>query len=1033
VGDITQGGTATGITWSLSTGDNISWTLTATAVTGAGTLVPSLANAIVADLAGLANDPSTSTDNSVTYLGAEVLEFFGDELAFDFGSQILSYPSRRRLAVINRSASAANPLGAGAPALVAPFSFAGGAFPGTSGTCPNGGSLAAGAVCLVDVEFNPTAPLSASDTVRVAGPPGADATRGLSGVGSDRVEVLQVGVGTDHSCALLNNHTVKCWGGSNSGQLGQGDMSSRGDGPGERNIALRPVDLGSGARVARITVGYWHSCALLVDGGVKCWGYNTPGALGLGDSSPRGDASGEMGDNLPLVDLGTGRSAQDVVAGGNHTCALLDNGSVKCWGGNNFGQLGLGDFSYRGDNAGEMGNSLPIVSLGTGRTAQALAAGGAHTCALLDDGSVKCWGRGIEGQLGQGDGIDRGDGAGEMGDSLPPINLGTGRTAKAITAGDYFTCALLDDDSVKCWGENNYGQLGLGDFSYRGDNAGEMGDSLPALSLGAGRTPHALAAGTQHACALLDDNTVKCWGNGTGGQLGHGNSTNLGDNAGEMGDSLLAVDLGAGRTAFAVSGGYNQNCAILDDGSVKCWGWNGFGKLGLGDTSARGDAAGEMGDFLPALDLGTGRVSVSVAAGRIHSCALLANGSVKCWGGGIFGQLGLGNPQDMGEGLDGGGGPMNEMGDNLPAVDLGTGRTAKAIAVGDFHSCAILDDDSVKCWGHNGSGQLGQGDLANRGGQSGEMGDNLPAIDLGTGRTAKAIAAGFSHTCAILDDDSLKCWGDNTYGQLGLGDNTSRGFMPGQMGDSLPAVDLGTSHTALAITAGADHSCVILENDAVKCWGRNHLGQLGLEESVFSHRGDGANEMGDNLPAVMLGTGRSASALSAGSAHTCAILDDATLKCWGSNQAGELGLEDGFDRGDGLLEMGDNLPTVSLGSGRTAVAVFAARSKNTCALLDNGSVKCWGENDDGQLGQGDTNRRGDFGGQMGDALQAIDLGLGRTPLSLSAGAGHVCAVREDFVIKCWGGNGVGQLGVADTLPRGDDWGEMGNLLPEALH
>ena len=115
------------------------------------------------------------------------------------------------------------------------------------------------------------------------------------------------------------------------------------------------------------------------------------------------------------------------------------------------------------------------------------------------------------------------------------------------------------------------------------------------------------------------------------------------------------------------------------------------------------------------------------------------------------------------------------MGDALPAVDLGTGRTAKMISAGYAHTCAVLDDDSVKCWGRNNYGQLGFGDTSNRGDGPGEMGDNLDAVDLGTGRTAKMISAGDVHTCAVLDDDSVKCWGDNDYGQLGLGDTSNRG------------------------------------------------------------------------------------------------------------------------------------------------------------------------------------------------------------------------------------------------------------------
>jgi hypothetical protein len=295
---------------------------------------------------------------------------------------------------------------------------------------------------------------------------------------------------------------------------------------------------------AAIAAGGLHTCALLDNGQVKCWGYNAFGQLGLGDASDRGDQSGEMGDNLPEVDLGTGRTATALAASNVHTCALLDNNQVRCWGSNVYGQLGLGDTSARGDNPGEMGDSLLAVSLGTGRTATVLGAGFDHNCALLDNGAVKCWGGNGNGQLGLGDQATRGDNAGEMGDNLPAVDLGTGRSAAALATGGYYTCALLDNGQVKCWGRNNAGQLGLGDTSYRGDGPGEMGDSLPAVDLGTGRTATALAAGTNHTCALLDNGQVKCWGENGFGQLGLGDTSHRGDNSGEMGDNLPAVDLG---------------------------------------------------------------------------------------------------------------------------------------------------------------------------------------------------------------------------------------------------------------------------------------------------------------------------------------------------------------------------------------------------------------------------------------------------------------------------------------------------------
>ncbi|WP_342381900.1 Ig-like domain-containing protein [Myxococcus stipitatus] len=431
---------------------------------------------------------------------------------------------------------------------------------------------------------------------------------GATGMGSVSVRVrdyaLQsVSAGGRHTCALFADGRVKCWGENSEGQLGLEDTRDRGNSDNQMGSLLPFVHLGAGQRVKALSPGGHFSCALFESGGVKCWGDNAYGQLGLGDESRRGDAPGEMGDSLPWVDLGTGRTAKTLVSGPDHACAILDNGEVKCWGANFLGRLGLGDMEDRGDGPGEMGDALPSVSLGTGRTAKALVAGVAHTCALLDDDSVKCWGDNQFGQLGLGHRSRHGDAPGGMGDALPSVSLGTGRTAKALAARGRSTCALLDDGSIKCWGLNMSGQLGLGEQSNRGDAPGEMGDGLPSVQMGTGRTALAVTAGENSVCALLDDGSVKCWGGNTWGQLGLGHTIPQGLVPSQMGDGLPPVSLGAGHTVTALVVGESHVCATFDEGSLKCWGPNYFGQLGLGDREPRGDNPGEMGEALPLVDL----------------------------------------------------------------------------------------------------------------------------------------------------------------------------------------------------------------------------------------------------------------------------------------------------------------------------------------------------------------------------------------------------------------------------------------------
>ena len=249
------------------------------------------------------------------------------------------------------------------------------------------------------------------------------------------------------------------------------------------------------------------------------------------------------------------------------------------------------------------------------------------------------------------------------------------------------------------------------------------------------------------------------------------------------------------------------------------------------------------------------------------------------------------------------------MGDNLPAVDLGTGKTAIAVSAGDGYTCAVLNEGSVKCWGLN-SGNLGLGDTSYRGNMPNQMGDNLPAVDLGTGKKAIAVSAGVISTCALLSDGSVKCWGYNGAGELGLGDSIARGGEPNQMGDNLPSVDLGAGKTATQIRAGGDSACALLNDSSVKCWGFNTNGELGLGDSL--PRGNKPNQMGDSLPAIQFGTEKTVVALSTPATNTCALLNDGSVKCWGYNFTGELGLGDTSNRGDMPNQMGDNLPTVKL-------------------------------------------------------------------------------------------------------------------------
>ncbi len=430
-----------------------------------------------------------------------------------------------------------------------------------------------------------------------------------------RLAAGKLDAGDRATCAVVSNGRLRCWGFGGNGELGYGNRNNVGDD--ETPGSVGPVDLGSDASGMPLTtkavaVGDYHSCALLNDGTVRCWGFGGNGRLGYGNTNNIGDDPGETGSVGP-VDLGTDpttskpHTATAISAGGGHTCALLDNGRVRCWGFGDLGQLGypaavvtVPPTPYSiGDDPGETPGSVGPVDLGTDpttgtpRTATAISAGGNHTCALLDNGDVRCWGEGASGALGYGSRDRVGDD--ESPGSAGPVNLGTDpsgtpRTAKAIASGAAHTCALLDDDSVRCWGFAGSGELGYANTNSIGDDPGETPGSVGPVDLGTDpttstpRTAKAISAG-DHTCALLDDDTVRCWGGNRTGQLGYGNTVTIGDN--ETPGSVGPVSIGG--KAIAITAGRIRTCVRLDDGNVRCWGFARSGRLGYCTPDDIGD------------------------------------------------------------------------------------------------------------------------------------------------------------------------------------------------------------------------------------------------------------------------------------------------------------------------------------------------------------------------------------------------------------------------------------------------------------
>lgn len=373
------------------------------------------------------------------------------------------------------------------------------------------------------------------------------------------------------------------------------------------SLALSVTLVASGASSAPsfspVAAGGFHTCALTEKGGVKCWGWATFGQLGNG--LERYDY-----DYHPIaVDVvGLASGVSEVEAGGGHTCALTIGGGAKCWGLNDKGQLG------KGPQTSFSGSRTPLNVVGLSRGVSAIAAGGWDVCALTSGGGVKCWGANEHGQLGDGSTINR----------YTPVGvIGLGSGVKAVSAGNFHTCAVTTQGGAKCWGWQIFGQLGDG-LPVSG-TPGAI--TTPGNVAGLGSGVKAISAGGRFTCALTTAGGVKCWGDNARGELGNGSE-------GAPYYSTAADVIGLKSGVKAINAGDLHMCALMNVGGVKCWGANENGQLGDGSTTDRS---------VPVDVVGLGSGVKAISTGADHTCALMNGGGVKCWGNNSFGQLGNGS------------------------------------------------------------------------------------------------------------------------------------------------------------------------------------------------------------------------------------------------------------------------------------------------------------------------------------------------------------------------------------------------------
>jgi alpha-tubulin suppressor-like RCC1 family protein len=454
-------------------------------------------------------------------------------------------------------------------------------------------------------------------------------------------------------------------------------------------------------------------------------------------------------------------------------------------------------------------------------------------------------------------------------------------------------------------------------------------------------------SGYNHVCATLSTGNIRCFGQNSDGQVGNGST-------GSFVEIPVAVS-GITSPVVALSAGGSSSCSMLANGSVACWGLNGMGQLGDG-TGRRAVSAVSAGWWKPI----TPAIGVqSVGLGYSHTCAL-KNNQVKCWGNNINGQVGNAIPTGTGIGAV----------TTTPVVVGGLTGNIVSLVSGNLHNCVLIDDGSVKCWGGNSAGQLGNGVIT-------FTAQALPVDVIGLHQPATAIMAAGDFTCAALQDKTAKCWGSNSHGQLGAGLTIASSATP------LTVYDL---FGVTALSGKMVHACALLEDKSTKCWGANYSGQLG--DGTTTNR---------NIPVANSTWIKDVVRISAGTNNTCIIRNGNSMWCWGNFT------------GNGSATLKTSPTDVA---SLYNVSSISSGDFNSCAVIANGTVKCFGS-DNALLGDG-TGVASSGNSHFPNSVRwlvapATEIVHGRN--------GNACAILVTGQLSCWGNNGFGKLGDGTQVTR----------------
>ncbi|MBN8459853.1 MAG: cadherin-like beta sandwich domain-containing protein [Verrucomicrobia bacterium] len=876
-----------------------------------------------------------------------------------------------------------------------------------------------------------------------------------------------IATGNDSSVALCVDGTLATWGTNRNGQLGTGSGWS------ELNQSAVPLAVDqagvlAGKMVTAIASGYSHCLALCADGTLAAWGVNNYGQLGNGATT---DAPAPV-----LVDrtgVLAGKSIIAIAAGGNHNLALCGDGTLAAWGYSNNGQVGDGTTGYR---------TTPVLvdrsGLLAGRTVTAIAAGGSHNLALCADGTLAAWGNNSSAQLGDNSTTAR----------TTPVRPRTGalagKTVRAIAAGSLHSLALCSDGTLVAWGANTSGELGDGTTTQR--RVPTLVDQTGVL---AGRTVTQIDAGSSHSLALCADGFVAGWGDDYYGQLT------------TAGDALSPVEMSRGSlldservTSLA---GFNHNLLLASSpvpplaATLAATGILDTGGTLNGSVIPNGNSNVILGfEYGPTTDYGFsipgnpaavdggGTVATSAVLSGLtpgvtyhYRCVASADAGVTLGGDATFTTTTFGTLADLSL-SDGGLSPTFSSlhGDYVATVPFGVEQLAVtavpahsssavtvngapvaagapsvpiALAVGgNVIELAVIAADGLNTRAYRLTVTRLPGTLAFDTPETVpataagfRLSGNAPPLSLGyqpqpggrlvvlenTGITpihgtfanlaqGQSVALTYRGTTThfvvnyfggtgndlVLEwaNRRLLVWGDNATSQLGTGTATDQ---PAPVPVNMAGILAGK--TVIEIAAGYHHTLALCSDGTVAAWGDNWYGELGDGTTVTSQVA---------VPVRLAGVldGKRIIKIAAGSDHSLALCTDGTLVSWGQNSQGELG--------DGTTI--NRLAPVQVDQtgilANKAVVKIAAGERHCLVLCGDGSLVAWGDNSDGQLGDGTTTRR-----VTPVQVNQTTVLAGKAVVGIAAGAIHNLVLCSDGTVAGWGFNYNGQLGTGDTNSR----------------